>query len=434
MRSQELIEWCNEKSQNYPDEIFFFSCDFVDDNFKIFYHHESSTHAKCLISCQIAEDVQYSVAVTLIINNFQMHLKSFKIKYQSLINDCGKNILKGERTSNLDPNTLFCCTGVSVVNFAAGIANGETLKYDGNFVEFDPEAIKYLRKQNVHNFSGMSNVNNFKSLENHLEEFKNGSLNFKKEFVDFIEQLEWYRKKLETSFVIQGEYLTKLKTFYQMLKKWSEGNDWLTKLKRTINFFLNLIAKGVTVKFCFLSLYQPEMLCKKNRSKGNVSRMRANLKEAGSEAINLGYDLTFLNDRMYTTCNCDKDCVHYGKERFECNICKETLVSRRKITSHLIRHYKNEEESTKIDHFECPHCYAKFEDKSTLRRHVKNHKFDKFKCQKCPLEFILEEDLSRHEEEHASKQFKCENCHMLFGWRSSLNRHKSSRCKSLKHK
>lgn len=402
----------------------------MEDNFNIYYNSNASNEkAKCLISCKIESNVQNSVAISLILNNFLMHLNCFKIDYYVFINDCGSDILKGEEFSLINSNLIYCCSGVSVVNFMAGIANKEELKYCGEAVKIRPEAIENLRESGVQNYTGMSSIQNFKNLHTHIENIQKASLNFKKEFEDFFEHLFWFRKYIESSFIIQGALLVKLQKFNKMIPDWKASSKWLKYLEDTITFFLELISQGVEIRFNYISLYQPEEINKNNRNKSE-DVMRKNFKLAGSEAFDLGYDLTFLADRENITCICEGTCFqHTAKERFECNICKDILIGDRSINAHLNKHYKNKRTSRKVKllRFDCPHCTKNFGNRSDFIRHVKGHNFQKIQCDLCPGQFILEDDYQKHKKDHSSgTKIYCNICHSFLLNKDSFRKHRNN--------
>lgn len=387
-------------------------CDMVEKNFNIYCSEASSQnhYINCLTSTKIQDSVQNSVAIYKIINQFKLHLQAFKIKYYTILNDQADDIKRGEKYSFLKPEQVKCCTGTAVVHVMANIASNKQLFCMGEQVTISEEAIETLRASGVHNFGGMSSTINFRSLNIHITTLENGTSPNQIDFKKLLEDLKWYQKHLQSTIMIEGEFLIRLKNFNELLTKFSEEDNWLGRLHATISYFLDLIDNGAKIRFSQLSLYHAEML-NKDCTDSDEEKMREKYQYNGSNAIDLSYDLNTLNNRQHITCHCEGHCVHVAKFLYICDICNERFVGPKSIDAHLKKHWQNPKENSNIKIHQCEHCRKKFTSRQSLVRHIKSHKFDEFKCTICARKFIFRTNYDKHMKDHGDgKLFQCEKC------------------------
>lgn len=111
-----------------------------------------------------------------------------------------------------------------------------------------------------------------------------------------------------------------------------------------------------------------------------------------------------------------------GLSEYQCDFCKKTFASQRRLNNHKWIHYRTEGGS-----YQCNACTKTFPKKDALRKHLKTHslKCKSYVCPICSHKFLFLSRLQNHLNTHTNaKPFMCDVCGRCFNDRDYLNKHK----------
>ncbi|XP_075980189.1 uncharacterized protein LOC142979246 [Anticarsia gemmatalis] len=109
----------------------------------------------------------------------------------------------------------------------------------------------------------------------------------------------------------------------------------------------------------------------------------------------------------------------------QCELCGETMISRRKHWQHVRQHHPKETNTYRpVVTAVCDTCGKGFQNSTKLHLHQLRHSAPTVRCDSCPRLFYDKYALARHATTHkTSKPHQCRTCGKAFRLRSNLARH-----------
>ncbi|XP_053601420.1 zinc finger protein pita-like isoform X2 [Plodia interpunctella] len=113
--------------------------------------------------------------------------------------------------------------------------------------------------------------------------------------------------------------------------------------------------------------------------------------------------------------------MHADLPQLPCPNCPATFLSIEEVVAHQKKHI-----SIRKKRFACVSCDKRFNEKSTLQRHIDviHHKKPGFRCEYCPQQFSSVSKLTRHVRSHANERgYPCKYCDKSFMKSHHYTRH-----------
>ena len=195
------------------------------------------------------------------------------------------------------------------------------------------------------------------------------------------------------------------------------------------------------------------ILAKKSLSRNSVDHLESDESDDDSEEDpdDPDYEMESTETkRVKSKTNVHSD--NATKPRVNCQVCKNSFVSKKTLRRHLKDAHQiiNEGEPIPcevcnelfpklklrehqcIEHFEvlnlhfpCEFCYLRFNENYKLTKHLQSHNNKNFKCETCQQTFVSQYNLDNHEQvQHGKEGPKCDLCGKKFTTLSMLNKHK----------
>jgi len=134
--------------------------------------------------------------------------------------------------------------------------------------------------------------------------------------------------------------------------------------------------------------------------------------DEADERQNISHSLSHTTD---TTSNKTS-----SQSKYQCEVCSKLFKKNYNLQEHMRIH------TTEYLNCHYTNCKKKFNDKSTLNKHVKSiHLKERpFSCDKCEKKFHTRDNLRQHYVVHTGeRKFVCQRCEKRFSFQSTLHKH-----------
>lgn len=411
-----LSKWAT--SELTADSEILFSIDPADGKLAVCYHDLSLyAFARNLILTPLLPNVNNNQLITQVVNELISLCSDNDIPVIGISGDGGKDVVKAMENCS-DPSIFRkCCEGL-LLHLCQLLRSNNPIQHNETSYQITASSIQKLDP--IANLGGFSRLENFKDISDALDTISSdpnilGSSDSTKLF----DELKWFQSNLDLSNVVNGDDLRRLEEIVKLLGTWSDASDIFKDLKDSINFFVDLAATK-TIRFCYFTMYQNEILNKRYKKK--IPAMKSD----NHCCLEIPFNYKLIIKRCNLQCSCPdkRRCRHRANKSFTCHICKKIEIGERSFDAHL-NHHRNSERTPCKFPITCPHCNQKLANQDNLSKHIRNKHstIKKFKCDTCDFTSFLKNVFADHKLKHESDKFSCPDCKNTFRSKASLCGH-----------